>query len=124
MLGQYPIVAFVLTNDPARARTFYAETLGLEFGGEDDFALVFNANGNMLRVVKARSHVPAQHTVLGWSVPDVATATAQLSKVGVVFERYSFLEQDEAGIWTAPGGSAKVAWFKDPDGNVLSISQH
>jgi hypothetical protein len=77
----------------------------------------------MLRVTIAPNVVAAGYTVLGWKVPDAASAVKALTQAGVVFERYEGMPQDELGIWTAPGGT-KVAWFKDPDGNVLSVSQH
>lgn len=124
MLGSYDLVAFVLTSDPARAKRFYGDTLGLKFVGQDDYAVVFDANGVMIRVTVIPGHTPAQHTVLGWNVPDIAVAAADLLKAGVKFEKYSFLEQDDLGIWSSPDGTAKVAWFKDLEGNVLSISQH
>jgi predicted enzyme related to lactoylglutathione lyase len=101
---------------------FYASTLGLTLISDDPFAIVFDANGTMLRVQKVQSLVPAQHTVLGWEVPDIQAETEKLTKRGVRFERYSGLPQDESGIWTTPSG-AKVAWFKDPDGNILSLTQ-
>ena len=124
MLAGYPIVAFVLTRDPARAKQFYGETLGLEFVSQDNFAVVFNAHGIMLRISIMPNHTPAQYTVLGWNVPDIKAAAAELTAAGITLEKYGFPGQDEQGIWTPPDGSAKVAWFKDPDGNVLSISQH
>ena len=124
MLGSYDVLTFVIATDAAQAKSFYGDTLGLKFVQQDDYAVVFDANGIMLRVTVMPGHTPAHHTVLGWRVPDIQTAAADLVHVGVKLERYSFLEQDELGIWTAPGGAAKVAWFKDPDGNVLSISQH
>lgn len=123
MLGTRDLVAFILTNDAARAKTFYEGTLGLKFVSQDDYAVVFNANGVMLRVTIVPGHAPTEQTVVGWNVPDIAATTAELMKAGVKFEKYSFLEQDELGIWSSPDGKAKVAWFKDPDGNVLSISQ-
>ena len=123
MLGSYDLVAFVLTSNPARAKTFYGDTLGLKFVSQDDYAVVFDANGVMLRVTIMPSHSPAEHTVIGWNVPNIAATVIDLGKAGVKFERYSFLEQDDLGIWSSPGGAAQVAWFKDPDGNVLSISQ-
>jgi catechol 2,3-dioxygenase-like lactoylglutathione lyase family enzyme len=123
MLGAHKIVAFVPTTDAQRAREFYEQKLGLKFVSDDDFAIVFDANGIMLRVVKLKEHTPAQFTILGWEVPDAEQSVSELQGRGVQFERYPWAQQDELGIWTAPGG-AKVAWFKDPDGNVLSISQH
>lgn len=122
-LASAKIVAFVGATQPERAKAFYAGTLGLRLVSEDGFALVFDANGVMLRVANVREVAPAQYTVLGWEVSDIAAKVNELSSAGVQFERYSFPGQDDLGIWTAPGG-ARVAWFKDPDGNILSISQH
>jgi len=90
---------------------------------EPPYAIVFNANGIMLRLVIGRERPAFQGTVLGWQVPDVAATVKELMQAGVVFERYGFMQQDELGIWTTPTG-AKVAWFKDPDGNTLSVSEH
>ena len=123
MLGSCDLVAFVLTSNPARAKTFYSDTLGLKFVSQDDYAVVFDANGVMLRVTVMPSHTPTEHTVIGWNVPNIVATVTDLSKAGVKFEKYSFLEQDDLGIWSSPNGSSRVAWFKDPDGNVLSISQ-
>jgi catechol 2,3-dioxygenase-like lactoylglutathione lyase family enzyme len=123
-LGQQPIIAFVATRDAERAKKFYRDTLGLSLTDESPFALVFDAHGTMLRVTPVKDISPAVYTVLGWQVPDILVAAKTLDKAGVRFERYEGLQQDELGIWTAPGGGAKVAWFKDPDGNTLSISQH
>jgi catechol 2,3-dioxygenase-like lactoylglutathione lyase family enzyme len=124
MLANYNLVTFIPTTDVARSKAFYSETLGLTFVSQDAFAAVFDVNGIMLRITAVGGHKPWDHTVLGWSVPDIMVAAAHLVKAGVKLEKYPFLEQDELGIWTAPGAAAKVAWFKDPDGNVLSISQH
>jgi predicted enzyme related to lactoylglutathione lyase len=124
MLGSYDVVSFVLTTDAGRAKAFYGQTLGLKFISQDEYAVVFDAHGIMLRVTIMPAFTPAQHTVLGWNVPDISAAAADLERAGVKLERYPFLQQDESGIWTSPDGAAKVAWFKDPDGNVLSISQH
>jgi len=123
MLGSCDLLAFIIATDAARAKAFYGETLGLRFVSQDEYAVVFDANGIMLRVTIMTGHKPAEHTIVGWSVADIAETGAALVKAGVTLEKYTFIEQDEAGIWTAPDGSAKVAWFKDPDGNVLSISQ-
>jgi catechol 2,3-dioxygenase-like lactoylglutathione lyase family enzyme len=122
MLGSLNIVAFVPTKDAEKARAFYEGVLGLRFVNDDGFALVFDANGIMVRVARAQ-FTPAQFTILGWQVKEIEKVVAGLQAKGVKFERFGFFEQDELGIWTAPGGS-KVAWFKDPDGNVLSVSQH
>ncbi|HLK21668.1 MAG TPA: VOC family protein [Bryobacteraceae bacterium] len=118
------VIAFVATSDPERAKKFYRDTLGLPLVSEElPFALVFDANGTMLRVTVVTDVHPAGYTVLGWKVVDIAAAAQTLAKAGVQFERYPGMSQNELGIWASPGG-AKVAWFKDPDGNTLSISQH
>ncbi len=122
VLSRSKIVAFVATRDATRAKTFYRDTLGLRFISEDPFAIVFDAHGTTLRVSLVREMTPAAHTVLGWEVADIIAAVGQLVKSGVTFERYDVLPQDDLGIWTAPGGG-RVAWFKDPDGNTLSITQ-
>jgi len=122
MLGSMNIVAFVPTTDAAKARAFYEGVLGLRFVKDDGFAMVLDANGIMVRVAKAQ-FTPAPFTVLGWQVRGIERIATELQAKGVTFERFGFFEQDELGIWTAPTGD-KVAWFKDPDGNVLSISQH
>ena len=116
------VIGFVATQNPASARKFYAETLGLRLISDDPYAIVFDANGTMLRVQKVQELLPAKHTVLGWEVADIRAKTGELTKRGVRFERYDGLMQDELGIWMAPSG-AKVAWFKDPDGNTLSLTQ-
>jgi len=125
MLELKRIVAFVITTNPDQALNFYRDSLGFKFVKDDGFALVFDAHGTMLRVAKSRpgEFTPAPYTVLGWEVEDIEDAVKQLKDRGVLFERYAQMPQDKNGIWTAPGGD-KVAWFKDPDGNVLSVSQH
>jgi catechol 2,3-dioxygenase-like lactoylglutathione lyase family enzyme len=123
-LARFDIVAFVPIVDVARAKRFYEETLGLQLLDEElPFALVFSANGTMLRLVIAKELPPSFGTVLGWRVADIASVVSELSAAGVTFERYPGMLQDHVGIWTSPTG-AKVAWFKDPDGNLLSISEH
>ena len=123
-LGEEPIIAFVASSDPAAARAFYRDQLGLRLVSEElPFALVFDAHGTMLRVTIIKEVTPASYTVLGWRVSDIALAAKALQQAGVKFERYVGMEQDERGIWTAPGGT-RVAWFKDPDGNTLSLSEH
>jgi catechol 2,3-dioxygenase-like lactoylglutathione lyase family enzyme len=122
MLGSIDIVAFVPTKDTEKARAFYEGVLGLCFVKDDGFAMVLDANGIMVRVAKAQ-FTPAPFTILGWQVADIEKMVRVLQVKGVQFERFGFFEQDALGIWTAPGGD-KVAWFKDPDGNVLSVSQH
>ena len=123
MLPSEKLVGFVAITDGARAKVFY-EKLGLTFVSEDPFAVVFDSNGNMIRLTKVNDFRPQPFTVLGWQVADIVAAVKRLQSAGVTFERYGeFMQQDELGIWTAPGGT-KVAWFKDPDGNTLSVSQH
>ena len=122
-LGQYHIIGFVTIVDVERATQFYRDTLGLRLVSEEQpFALVFDANGIMLRLAIAKEARPAHGTVLGWRVPDVTATVKELMAAGVHFERFEFMKQDELGIWTTPTG-ARVAWFKDPDGNLLSISE-
>ena len=125
-LRTQPLVAFLATLDPERARRFYGETLGLPLiSDEAPFALMFDAHGTMLRVTTVREMSAAPYTVLGWHVTGgIAEAVKALQQAGIRFQIYEGMQQDELGIWTAPGGAAKVAWFKDPDGNVLSISEN
>jgi catechol 2,3-dioxygenase-like lactoylglutathione lyase family enzyme len=123
MLGTTDVVTFVPTRDAGAARAFYEGTLGLRFVKDDGFALVFDANGIMLRVALAREYTPAPFTILGWNVTGIDGVVAGLAERGVRFERFGFFEQDALGIWTAPTGD-RVAWFKDPDGNILSVSEH
>ena len=121
MLGETNIVAFVPTKDAEKARAFYEGVLGLRFVKDDGFALILDANGIMVRIARAQ-FTPAPFTILGWQVLDIEKMVEGLQGKGVQFERFGFFEQDALGIWTAPSGD-KVAWFKDPDGNVLSVSQ-
>jgi predicted enzyme related to lactoylglutathione lyase len=122
MLNTSKLIGFLATKSPDQARVFYEATLGLALVSEDQFAMVFDANGTMLRIHKVEQVSPPGHTVLGWEVNDIATEVAELAKRGVKVLRYDWMKQDEQGIWTAPGG-ARVAWFKDPDGNTLSLTQ-
>jgi catechol 2,3-dioxygenase-like lactoylglutathione lyase family enzyme len=117
------VVTFLVTKDPAAATRFYRDTLGLKYLRDDGFALVFDMNGVLLRISKMPSFTPAQSTVLGWEARDISATVAELEKKGVTFERYPGMDHDAQGICTFPNGD-KVAWFKDPDGNVLSISHH
>ncbi|HEY6371593.1 MAG TPA: VOC family protein [Candidatus Sulfotelmatobacter sp.] len=123
MLGSSNIVGFVPTRDAEKARAFYEGVLGLRFVKDDGFALVFDAHGTMIRVAKAPEFKPLPFTLLGWRVSEIENVVRGLQKRGVHFEIFGFFKQDELGIWTAPTGD-KVAWFKDPDGNMLSVSQH
>ena len=122
ILGSQELVAFVATRDPIRAKEFYRDTLGLPLFSEDEFAIVFDATGAMLRVTRVQELAAAKYTVLGWRVRDIVQTAKDLQKAHVTLERYPGMQQDEFGIWNSPSG-ARVAWFKDPDGNTLSITQ-
>jgi catechol 2,3-dioxygenase-like lactoylglutathione lyase family enzyme len=125
MLSNGPLVAFVATTRPDEARAFYVDVLGLPLTQEDEFALAFQVGPTMLRVTKvgAGQFQPAGYTILGWEVADIHAAVDALVERGVKFERYAeWMQQDAHGVWAAPGG-AQVAWFKDPDGNTLSVTQ-
>lgn len=122
MLGSAKVVTFIPTRDGQRAKAFYGGVLGLRLLSEDSFALVFDASGIMLRVTNVSDFRPQPFTVLGWEVSGIARAASDLAEKGVTFENYGFPGQDGSGIWSAPGG-AKVAWLKDPDGNVLGITE-
>lgn len=116
-------ILFAATTDGKRARAFYEDTLGLRFVSEDQFALVFSVGVVPLRIQKV-GHKPAlEYTVLGWTVRDIGKEMRRLSKAGVRFVRYEGLGQDEHGVWHSPSG-AKIAWFADPDGNTLSLTEH
>lgn len=123
-LSAYSIIGFATIVDVDRARQFYRDVLGLRLIHEEPpFALVFDANGIMVRLGMAKKLPEAHGTVLGWQVPEIGKAVGDLRTAGVQFERFDGLPQDEDGVWSAPTG-AKVAWFRDPDGNILSISEH
>jgi catechol 2,3-dioxygenase-like lactoylglutathione lyase family enzyme len=121
MLEDARITAFLATTQPARAAAFYTETLGLRLLSEDGFALVFEVDGVELRIQKVEHLAPHAFTSLGWRVADVDATVKALAERGVRFERYPGLEQDPAAIWRAPSG-ARIAWFHDPDGNLLSVT--
>ncbi len=121
-LANLDVIAFVSTTNPARAETFYADTLGLRLVDQSPFALVFDAHGTMLRVTIVAELDPAPSTVLGWAVADISEAARALAARGVVFLHYEGMRQDDQGIWQSPSG-ALIAWFTDPDGNVLSLTQ-
>jgi catechol 2,3-dioxygenase-like lactoylglutathione lyase family enzyme len=122
MLGSNKLVAFVATTNGDRARQFYGDTLRLKILHDDEFALVCDANGTTLRIQKLESFRPQGFTTLGWEVPNIEAVVDGLASRGVRFERFEGMDQDARGIWNAPSG-ARVAWFKDPDGNVLSVTQ-
>ena len=121
MLADKELKAFIPTVKPAKAKKFYKDILGLIFLSEDNYALEFNANGTLLRIIIVPELTPCPFTVLGWNVEDISSVIKSLNIKGVFCEKYGFLQQDSLGIWTSPNGS-KVAWFKDPDGNVLSLT--
>lgn len=122
MLNHSPLIAFVATQNADQAHHFYQNILGLTLVADESFALVFDANGTMLRIQKVQTHTPHPFTVLGWQVTDIQAEIKRLAGRGVQFEQYGWASQDEHGIWTADDGT-KVAWFKDPDGNLLSLTQ-
>jgi predicted enzyme related to lactoylglutathione lyase len=121
-LSRHDLVAFVSASDASRARTFYQGSLRLQLITESPFALEFDANGTMLRVTLVDRVVPAPYTVLGWAVPDIDAAVRDLMGRGVQFIRYEELDQDQLAVWRAPSG-ARIAWFKDPEGNTLSLTE-
>jgi catechol 2,3-dioxygenase-like lactoylglutathione lyase family enzyme len=121
-IGTGRLIAFVPTTDLPRARAFYAETLGLPVSEESPYACVFDANGTMLRLTPVRKLSKVRYTVLGWGVADIDATVHELAAAGVEFVRYRGMDVDAAGIWTSPSGD-RVAWFEDPDGNLLSVTQ-
>lgn len=121
MLSSQRIKAFVSTTQPDKAREFYTKKLGLKLLSVDGFGIEFDANGAHLRISFVEKLTPQPFTVLGWDTTDIVSAIKSLNEKGITFEKYPFLKQDASGIWTAPGGT-RVAWFKDPDGNLLSLS--
>jgi catechol 2,3-dioxygenase-like lactoylglutathione lyase family enzyme len=122
MLEHSSLIGFVGVTDLGRARQFYGQTLGLPLRDESPFALVADASGTMLRITAVEQPAAAPYTVLGWAVAAIAAAIDELAARGVRFTRYHGMQQDDRGVWTAPGG-AKIAWFPDPDGNNLSLTQ-
>ena|SRR5258706_11919005 len=120
--SQARIMAFVATTRPESALGFYRDVLGLRLLEDSPFALVFDSHDIMLRVQKVKSLTPHMHTSLGWTVSDIRHTISELQQKGVEFQRYPGLQQDTYGVWVSPAG-ARVAWFKDPDGNILSLTQ-
>jgi len=123
MLASAKMVGFIPTKDYDKARAFYEGKLGFEYVSLDKFALVMNVGGHMIRIAKVPNFIPLQGTILGWQVEDIESVATWLRDHRVPPEKYPFAQDQNLGIWTTPDGS-KVAWFKDPDGNILSISQH
>jgi len=122
MLANSNLIAFGATTDARRSRGFFEGVLGLRFVCEDAFAIVYDANGVSLRIQKVARLIPQPFTALGWFVSSIDKIAEQLMEKGVTFERYASLEQDSRGIWHSPSG-AKIAWLKDPDGNVISLTE-
>jgi catechol 2,3-dioxygenase-like lactoylglutathione lyase family enzyme len=122
MLATSDVIAFSPTADLARARTFYEGVLGLPVVDENPYACVFDAHGTMLRVTAVAQVARPGYTVMGWSVLDIAETVTELKARGVAFARYDGMEQDAHGVWTTPNGD-RIAWFTDPDGNVLSLTE-
>ena len=122
MLGKQTLVAFVATRDAARARVFYLETLGLALVSDDPFALGLDAHGTTIRVQKVASFQPQPFTALGWTVDDIDAVITAVKQKWAVCEHFPGLEPDAHGIWTSPSG-ARIEWFEDPDGNVLSLTE-
>ena len=117
-----PLIAFAPSTDLARSRAFYEGVLGLRLVEDSSFAVAFDAHGTQLRVTAVEERVAVPYTVLGWFVPDIADAVDALTARGVAFNRYDGMDQDARGVWQSPSG-ARIAWFEDPDGNVLSLTQ-
>jgi catechol 2,3-dioxygenase-like lactoylglutathione lyase family enzyme len=123
MLASGKMVGFVPTKDYEKARAFYEGRLGFDFVSLDQYALVVSVGGHKIRIAKVPNFTPLQGTILGWEVSSIDAVVTWLREKGVVTEKYPFVQDRELGIWTTPSGD-KVAWFKDPDGNILSVSQH
>lgn len=122
-LQRAPTSFFLATTDGDRAKAFYTAVIGLECTDDSPFAVVFRLADAELRVSKVPAFTPHPFTVLDWQVPDLEAAMAALADNGVTFKRFDGMDQDEAGVWMVPGGATRIAWFADPDGNVLSVSQ-
>lgn len=123
MLTKAAPVCFVLTADLARARRFYTDTLGLAETGEDPYAISYDLAGTLLRLTAVEGHTASPHTVLGWQVDDIAATVDALAEKGVTCAVYEGFGQDARGIWTDPASGTRIAWFFDPDGNNLSVTQ-
>lgn len=116
-------ISFVATDHPETAKMFYRDTLGLELIESSPYALAFSDGGHMLRVQIVAEHIPVSHTVHGWQVADIEQEITALRSKGVEFLTFDQLEQNASGVWTSPGGH-KIAWLKDPSGNVLSLTEY
>jgi catechol 2,3-dioxygenase-like lactoylglutathione lyase family enzyme len=123
MISESEVMGFIPTTDAVRAREFYEGVLGLQVLSDDPFALVVKSKGTFIRIVKLHELTPVPYTILGWRVQNIEEEVRTLHARGVTFTLYPGMAQSDLGVWTAPGGS-KIVWFRDPDGNVLSLSQH
>ena len=123
MLDSAKLVGFVPTTDYEKARAFYEGKLGFKFVTLDQYALVLQVGAHRIRISKVPNFKPLQGTILGWEVENIEAAAKWLGDRGVATEKFPFVQDRELGIWTTPNGD-KVAWFKDPDGNILGVSQH
>lgn len=123
MLTEPKVTAFLPTVKPEKAKQFYQNILGLNLLSEDNYALEFEGNGTMLRITVVPELNPHPFAVLGFKIENIVSQVQMLTNKGVTFERYSSLEQDDLGVWTSPS-KAKIAWFKDPDGNLISLTQY
>lgn len=122
MLGNFQVKAMLATANPEAARHFYGEVLGLSLVEEHPFAILYDSAGIRVHIQKVTAFTPQPFTAMGWTVPDVTAAATELARKGVRFERFEGMTQDDLGIWIPPGGATGVCWFKDPDGNLLSLS--
>jgi catechol 2,3-dioxygenase-like lactoylglutathione lyase family enzyme len=123
MLASAKLTGFIPTKDYDKARAFYVDKLGFEFVSLDQFALVLSLGGHKFRVSKVPNFTPLLGTILGWEVADIEPVVRWLAERGVATEKFPFVQDKELGIWTTPNGD-QVAWFKDPDGNILSVAHH
>jgi len=124
MLGAARPVTFIMTRDADRSRRFYRDVLGLSFVRNDGFADVFDVGGATLRITEIPEWTAWAHPAPGWHVPDMKAAVAELKAKGIKLIIYPGIGQDADGIWSAPDGSARVCWFNDPDGNLLSLTEN
>ncbi|MBV9120020.1 MAG: VOC family protein [Chloroflexi bacterium] len=122
MLGSCKFTGFALTTQPEVAKRFYRDTLGLRLVREDDYGMEFETGGAILRLSRIDAFQPAAHTIAGWTVDNLESTVRGLAAAGVSFRRYDGMAQDDLGIWS-PDGVSRVAWFSDPDGNTLSVTQ-
>jgi catechol 2,3-dioxygenase-like lactoylglutathione lyase family enzyme len=121
-LGVHDLITFSQTVQPEKAKAFYGDVLGLTLLEDSPFAIVFQSGRTSVRIQKVQTFSPSPFTSLGWQVPDIRASAQQLVAKGVLFQRYEGMKQDDLGIWLSPGGS-QICWFKDPDGNTLSLTQ-